>query len=155
MTVILERPAGLAADTLVPEDVRDRLARYIVREHPEFAVDFAGRLVLEAARFQAASAALPDVRMAPSALVDHGWHAWLMHTHDRDELMDRIGGVVHHVPDLPGEDNGDAKAIRRQTLQAMTDAGYAPDRELWPAASGDCTQCHAGCSDSPNSGKKK
>lgn len=155
MTVTFDRPAGLATDALVPEDVRDRLARYIVREHPEFSVDYAARLVVESARFQAASAARPEVRMSPSVLVDHGWHAWLMNTRDRDALMDRIGGVVHHVPDLPGEDNGDAKEIRRQTLDAMRQTGNAPDLELWPAASGECTQCHAGCSDSPNSGKKK
>lgn len=150
MSVMLERPALPVAE-LVPDDVRDRLAAFIVREHPEHTQEFAARLVVESARFQAASAARPDVRMAPSLLVDHGWHAWLMFTQDRDALMARIGGVVHHVPDLPGEepDEETAREIRRQTLDAMRTTGYAPDVELWPAVSGKCSQCHAGCTDSP------
>ncbi|KUN37654.1 hypothetical protein AQJ30_15310 [Streptomyces longwoodensis] len=153
MTTMLEREA-LPVSALVPDEVRDRLAQYIVKEHPEFTVEFAGRLVVESAKFQAASAARPDVRMAPSLLVDIGWHAWLMHTTDRDALMKRIGGVVHHVPELPGDDSGDKKAVRHDTLAVMRDTGNTPDLELWPAASGDCTQCHAGCTDSPNSGKR-
>ncbi|WP_435643342.1 hypothetical protein ACR9VJ_18010 [Streptomyces sp. H49] len=153
MTTMLERQA-LPVSALCPDEVRDRLALTVVKDHPEFSVEYAGRLVVEAAKFQAASAARPDVRMAPSLLVDHGWHAWLTNTIDRDALMTRIGGVVHHVPELPGEDGGDKAAVRRQTLAVMTETGYAADLELWPAASGECSQCHAGCTDSPNTGKK-
>ncbi|MFF3367092.1 glycine-rich domain-containing protein [Streptomyces misionensis] len=153
MTTMLERQA-LPVSALVPDEVRDRLALTVIKDHPEFSAEYAGRLVVEAARFQAASAARPDVRMAPSLLVDYGWHAWLTNTIDRDALMTRIGGVVHHVPELPGEDAGDKKAVRRQTLAAMVETGNAPDLELWPAASADCSQCHAGCTDSPNTGKK-
>lgn len=157
VTVMTERPPALTTAELVPDEVRDRLAAFILREHPEagYTPEFAGRLVVESAKFQAASAARPDVRMDPSVLVDHGWHAWLMFTVERDALMERIGGVVHHVPALPGEDRGDVKEVRRQTLDTMRVTGYAPDLEMWPAASADCTQCHAGCSDSPNTGKKK
>lgn len=151
MTVMMERSA---LTKLVPDEVRDRLAQFIRRDHPEFSVEYAGRLVVEAAKFQAASAARPDVQMAPSLVVDYGWHAWLMHTIDRDALMDRIGGVVHHVPELPGEDRGNVRAVRRDTLRAMEETGNAADLELWPAESASCTQCHAGCTDSPNSGKQ-
>lgn len=153
MTITLERPVTVA--DLAPEDVRDRLAAYIVREHPEFTHKFAVRLVLEAAAFQAASAAHPGIVMAPSKLVDHGWHAWIMHTRDRDVLMQRIGADVPHVPDLPGEEPGDRTAIRHATLNAIEAAGFAIDQELWASPSAECTQCHAGCSDSPNSGKGK
>ncbi|MDX3360577.1 MULTISPECIES: hypothetical protein [Streptomyces] len=153
MTVIVERVSALTTAELVPDQVRDRLSAFIRRDHPEFSPEFAGRLVVESAKFQAASAARPEVRMAPSLLVDYGWHAWLMNTVEREALMERIGGVVHHVPELPGEDRGDVKAIRRATLDAMRVSGYGPDLEFWPAASADCTQCHAGCTDSPNSGK--
>lgn len=123
VTVMLERPALPVAE-LVPDQVRDRLAAFILREHPEanYSPEFAGRLVVESAKFQAASVARPGVRMAPSLLADHGWHAWLMFTKERDDLLARIGGVVHHVPDLPGEepDEEEAKEIRRQTLDALT-----------------------------------
>lgn len=152
MTAMLERQA-LPVSALVPDEVRDRLAQTIIKDHPQFTAEYAGRLVVEAAKFQAASAARPGVRMAPSKVVDYGWHAWLMNTIDRDALMARIGGVVHHVPELPGENSGDKEAVRRQTLAVMVETGNAPDPELWPAASATCSQCHAGCTDSPNSGK--
>lgn len=38
----------------------------------------------------------------------------------------------------------------KMTVQAIRAAGYRVDRALWPAsATADCTQCHAGCHDSP------
>ncbi|MEV7684435.1 hypothetical protein [Streptomyces bungoensis] len=151
MTIAPERPVGTTTDVLVPEDVHNRLARYILREHPEFTVEFAGRLVVAAAEFQAASAIFPHVRMAPSKLVDIGWHAWLMHTVDREALLPRIGGVVHHVPDDDGDQDPAAAEIRRNTLRALRSAGFASDEELWPAENGKCSQCHAGCTDSPKS----
>ncbi|PBO22239.1 hypothetical protein CLM85_22960, partial [Streptomyces albidoflavus] len=41
-----------------------------------------------------------------------------------------------------------------RTLAAIAMAGYSIDHELWLEASAECSQCHAGCSDSPNTGKK-
>ncbi|GIF09939.1 glycine-rich domain-containing protein [Actinoplanes siamensis] len=36
------------------------------------------------------------------------------------------------------------------TVRAIHGAGFRVDRDLWPAAAtADCTQCHAGCHDSP------
>ena len=38
----------------------------------------------------------------------------------------------------------------KATVQAIRDAGYRVDPGLWPAgATADCTQCHAGCTDTP------
>lgn len=155
MNTALERPVVLPLDDLAPKDVRTRLARYIVRERPEFSLPIAERMVVAAAEFQAASAANPGTVMAPSALVDHGWHAWIMHTRDRDALMTRIGADVPHVPDLPGDEPGDRLAVRRTTLNAIEAAGYPIDQELWASPSAECSQCHAGCTDSPNGGKGK
>ncbi|MET7298339.1 phosphotransferase [Embleya sp. NPDC005575] len=35
--------------------------------------------------------------MVPSALIDVGWHAWVLHTVDYAEYCDRIGRFVHRV----------------------------------------------------------
>lgn len=42
----------------------------------------------------------------------------------------------------------------KTTVLAIRVAGYRVDPDLWPASvtAGDCTQCHAGCHDSPTRG---
>jgi hypothetical protein len=42
----------------------------------------------------------------------------------------------------------------KATVLAIRAAGYRIDQDLWPASAtaGDCTQCHAGCHDSPTRG---
>lgn len=38
----------------------------------------------------------------------------------------------------------------KTTVQAIRAAGYRVDKDLWPvSATSDCSQCHAGCHDSP------
>ncbi|MFD3548297.1 glycine-rich domain-containing protein [Streptomyces sp. NPDC058655] len=153
MTIALEHATGTAEETaLVPSQVRERLAKYIARHHSDIDLPFAERIVVAAAQFQDACAQNPGVPLAPSKVVDIGWHAWLMHTRDNLRLSARIGGAVHHVPtEAAASREGDAKAVRQRTLDALTRAGHTVDPEMWPsnAMTGDCSQCHAGCTDSP------
>ncbi|MGY3682979.1 hypothetical protein [Streptomyces sp. TE33382] len=68
--------------------------------------------------------------LAPSRIVDEGWHALLLHTATYAELCDELGGIfVHH---FPGYDptNHDPQILDR-TRQAITDLGYVADPELW------------------------
>ncbi|MEU2801452.1 hypothetical protein [Streptomyces sp. NPDC007117] len=158
MTIALERPVGTTDPaTLVTPEVMERLAARITKDHPDTDLPTARRIIGQAAAFLAASAALPGAELSPSKAVDVGWHTFILHTVDYAEFCDRVAGrFIHHVPtedDQTGEDSG---AARQRTLDAITAAGYRIDHELWPDATkmGDCSQCHAGCSDSPNSGKK-
>ncbi|MFF5846374.1 hypothetical protein ACIP4T_31985 [Streptomyces massasporeus] len=65
-----------------------------------------------------------------------------------------VGSFVHHVPtDEDDATSDDAQATRERTLTAITAAGHAIDEELWLDMAG-YTQCHAGCTESPNSGKQ-
>lgn len=157
MTIALEHPVGTTDPAaLVGPEVTERLARRITTDHPEISEPTARRIVGQAAAFIAASGRLPGQSLAPSELVDYGWHAFILHTVDYAEFCERVtGGFVHHVPTDEGDEMpGGAKATRERTLAAITAAGYAVDPELWPDMA-DCTQCHAGCTDSPNSGKRK
>ncbi|MFF4901593.1 glycine-rich domain-containing protein [Streptomyces sp. NPDC001068] len=156
MTIALERPVGTTDPlTLVDPEVSDRLTRRIVTDHPEISADTARRIVGQAAAFIAASGQQPGQSLTPSKLVDYGWHAFILHTVDYAEFCQRvIGRFVHHVPTdedeaIPG---GPQAAARERTLAAITAAGYAVDEELWPDMA-ECSQCHAGCTDSPNGGK--
>ncbi|MGW7424440.1 glycine-rich domain-containing protein [Streptomyces sp. NPDC054813] len=156
MTIALERPVGTADPlTLVNPEVADRLTRRIVTDHPEIGADTARRIVGQAAAFIAASGRQPGHALAPSMLVDYGWHAFILHTVDYAEFCQRVvGRFVHHVPTAEDElIPGGPQAARDRTLAAITAAGYAIDEELWPDMA-DCTQCHAGCTDSPNGGKR-
>ncbi|MGW2681666.1 glycine-rich domain-containing protein [Streptomyces sp. NPDC001414] len=155
MTIALERPVGTADPlTLVNPEVADRLTCRIVTDHPEISATIARRIVGQAAAFIAASGRQPGQFLAPSELVDHGWHAFILHTVDYAEFCQRVAGrFVHHVPTVEDETiPGGPQATRGRTLAAITAAGYVIDEELWPDMA-DCTQCHEGCTDSPNSGK--
>ncbi|MGW5409043.1 glycine-rich domain-containing protein [Streptomyces spiralis] len=156
MTITLERPVGTTDPiALVGPEVADRLARRVTADHPDVSEPTARRIVGQAAAFIAASGQQPGQSLAPSALVDYGWHAFILHTVDYAEFCLRVvGRFVHHVPTDEGEElPGGAAATRERTLDAIRAAGYEVDEELWGTAA-DCSQCHAGCSDSPNSGKQ-
>lgn len=133
----------------------DRLARRITTDHPDISETAARRIIGQAAAFIAASGRQPGQSLAPSKPVDIGWHTFILHTVDYAKFCQQVaGGFVHHVPTDEGEEpTGGPQAARARTLAAITAAGYAIDEELWPDMA-DCTQCHAGCTDSPNDGKK-
>ncbi|MFD5862622.1 glycine-rich domain-containing protein [Streptomyces chartreusis] len=154
MTIALERPVGTTDPiTLVDPKVMSRLVRRITTDHPEISAETARRIVGQAAAFIAASGQRPSRGLVPSELVDHGWHAFILHTVDYADFCERVAGrFVHHVPTDEGEQTpGGAAAARERTMAAIAAAGYAVDAELWHSTA-DCNQCHAGCHDSPKSG---
>ncbi|UAX54338.1 hypothetical protein K5X85_15555 [Streptomyces sp. A144] len=158
MTIALERPVGTTTDpiTLVDPGVTERLTRRITTDHPEVSEPIARRIVGQAAGFIAASGQQPGQSLAPSQAVDIGWHAFILHTVDYAAFCEQVAGrFVHHVPtDEADEMSGEARATRERTLAAITAAGYTVDEELWPDLA-NCSQCHAGCTDSPNSGRRR
>ncbi|MFF1743237.1 glycine-rich domain-containing protein [Streptomyces mirabilis] len=158
MTIALERPVGTTDPlTLVDPEVTERLARRVTADHPDIGEATARRIVGQAAAFIAASGQQPGRDLVPSKLVDYGWHAFILHTVDYAAFCRRVvGRFVHHVPtDEDEQVPGGAAAARERTTAAIEAAGYAVDTDLWPTDSGECSQCHAGCTDSPNGGKGK
>lgn len=153
MTITVERPVGTTDPaTLVDPEVTGRLVRRITADHPEISEAAARRSVGQAAAFIAASGRAPGQSLAPSQLVDYAWHAFILHTVDYARFCERVvGAFVHHVPTDEDEDEETpdvAAATRERTLAAIAAAGYTIDEELWPDLA-KCTQCHAGCTDSP------
>ncbi|WP_406297629.1 hypothetical protein OG948_18595 [Embleya sp. NBC_00888] len=133
----------------VPEAVRARLVARIRADRPEIGAELADRIVTGTGVFLAASATHPAVRMTPSALVDVGWHAWVLHTVDYAEYCDWIGRFVQHVPDNAPRTMAQGRAEVVRTAAVIKAAGFEVDAELWAVAAADCSQCHAGCHDSP------
>ena len=145
------------ARTLVPERTFIKLTSRIAKEHPELAPDLPARIMDQALAFLATCAVAPEP-LGPSALVDIGWHTFMLHTRDYVEFCDRVAGrFLHHVPD----DDGDRPAAVpvERALRAVRAAGYTVDEALWRGGTADCTegsdgpskctQCYAGCHDSP------
>ncbi|WP_328770561.1 glycine-rich domain-containing protein [Streptomyces sp. NBC_00286] len=154
MTIALEHPVDtIDPVTLVDREVMSRLVRRVTTDHPEISAETAHRIVGQAAAFVAASGRQSGQVLVPSELVDHGWHAFILHTVDYAAFCQRVvGRFVHHVPTDEDEQMlGGAAAAREQTVAAIQDAGYTVDADLWRSAA-DCNQCHAGCHDSPKDG---
>ncbi|TVT39698.1 hypothetical protein FNH05_23885 [Amycolatopsis rhizosphaerae] len=146
------------ARSLVPDAVFDQLVERIVHDE-DMARPLAERIVDQALAFLAACATDHDRPLAPSFLVDIGWHTFLLHTRAYAQFCQQVAGrFLHHAPTEPGTvDREEARETRDRTLAAIEAAGYAVDPDLWPqmhaeCKQDDCHQCHQGCTDSP---KKK
>jgi hypothetical protein len=139
-----------AVGKLVGPTLAEKLASRIVTDHPEISLPMADRIVTQTAAFLATCGAHAGLPLVPSEQVDIGWHTFILHTEEYTEFCNRVAGrYLHHTPDEPEEgEPGKAAAARQRTLDAIEDAGYVVDHELWPDAA-KCSQCYNGCSDSP------
>lgn len=135
--------------TLVKPILFDKLATRITKDHPELDQPMAERITEQALAFLA-TAATATQPIGPSNLVDIGWHTFLLHTRDYTAFCDRIAGrYIHHEPET-GSETG---VPLTTTVKAMRAAGFRIDPDLWPVGNAECesrcTQCHAGCTNSP------
>ncbi|MFE5243182.1 MULTISPECIES: glycine-rich domain-containing protein [unclassified Streptomyces] len=102
----------------------------VMDANPDMSAELAGRIVEEGLKFVAACATNPGTGLAPSRIVDEGWHALILHTAMYAELCEELGGnFVHH---FPGYDptNYDPPIIDR-TRETIAALGYTADPELW------------------------
>lgn len=149
-TAITERATGRS---LLTPDLFERLVRRIESEE-KLGHDLAVRIVDQALAFLAASATNTGAPLAPSQLVDIGWHAFLLHTRDYAEFCERVAKrFLHHVPtdeDDPSANGEAADGAVARAVTAIETAGFAVDADLWSDPDRhDCTGCHNGCHDDP------
>jgi hypothetical protein len=158
--VIAESRTGRS---LIPPHLFDRLVSRIVTDE-KLDRALAQRVVDQALAFLAACADSSNREpLAPSELVDLGWHTFILYTRDYREFCRRIAGrFIDHAPTDehdPAASGEAAHATLLRTTRAIEKAGFTLDAELWPAVSGKCnqkkctaacTQCHQGCTDSPH-----
>jgi hypothetical protein len=142
--------------TLITDELFGRLVRRIVADE-KLDRDLAARIVDQSLAFLGACALDHDAPLAPSELVDIGWHTFILHTREYVAFCERVAGeFLHHVP--TGQDDPDAHGERAhatlvRTVRAIERAGFTVDAALWPAVTDKCTvkcsPCHNGCSDDP------
>ncbi|MFC9431088.1 glycine-rich domain-containing protein [Streptomyces sp. NPDC056987] len=138
------------------------VAATVKRANPGMETTLAERITVEALAFVATAANRSSGRLAPSPVVDEGWHALILHTRVYADLCTRLGGrFVHHIPQPPNPTHPHVPGILAFTQAAITGAGFQVDEELWqpgPKASAECqhvpncgdTECEANCESGPN-----
>ncbi|MCW2901780.1 MAG: hypothetical protein JWO67_4045 [Streptosporangiaceae bacterium] len=149
MTITIDRPAPAVRDPrqLVPAEVFARLVRRVAKDE-QLPQQLAERIMDQALAFLLTCAANPTAGLSPSALVDIGWHTFILHTSDYADFCGRTAGrFMHHNP-TDGDTPLNASVLEA-TVAAMRDVGVPVDADLWRPGPADCSQCHAGCHDSP------
>ena len=133
----------MAAPTTASTEPLSRFGRVIDRipEDPEVPEGMAEAVMAETLGFIELAASV-DESVAPSKLVDVGWHHFILFTRDHVDYCAGLGGYVHHVPDRPG-DGGNGDAYER-TRNLLADRHGSVDERLWPRVGGGSGDCEAG-----------
>lgn len=137
MPNVATRPE-LVADPkeLISEELFTKLSARVLKDHPDLTQDQAERSVTEGLDFLQHAAQQfwtesdEKALRAPSPVADIGWHTFILHTLDYAEFCARVTGgyYIQHVP------TGDSCVIDDSPVTHNV---------------AKCTQCHAGCTDSP------
>ncbi|MGQ0839752.1 glycine-rich domain-containing protein [Actinokineospora sp.] len=111
--------------------------------------DLAERTFAQTVAYLVTSAENPDTPMGPTPAVDKGVHTFVLDTPRYwNFCLEHAGIYLHHVPHLPEERAAQPKVLS-STIQAIREAGFRLDNELWDARDVNCHQCYACCSGSP------
>lgn len=138
---------------LISEQLFARLVDRIVAAE-DVPREFAARIMDQALAFLCACGR--EARLTPSAVVDVGWHAFILNTREYTEFCRRVAGrFIHHVPDEAGRkvSGSHRRAELTRTMEAIGFAGFAVDPELWLAA-GTCSDGDDGCRASGKEGNE-
>lgn len=137
-------------DLLTPAELADVTAT-VLDNNPGMPEATAGRIVSDALAFVATAAANPGAPIAPSRIVDEGWHALVLHTALYARLCDRLGRFVHHYPERP-DATRQGQDVIEQTVAAIRAAGYNPDPALWLLPADGQVPVAAKCGHAPRCG---
>lgn len=110
----------------------------------------------QALSFLAACAVRPYARLAPSELVDIGWHTFILYTREYAEFCEQVASrFINHAPEDPSI-LAPAGSNAVATVAVMRELGLPVIADLWAhptdctgSGTGKCSQCHRGCTDSP------
>ncbi len=143
--------AALDARTLLPHDEFAGVVATVLDNNDGMDQATAERIVVDALAFVATAAQVPGEPMAPSRIVDEGWHALVLHTAVYAALCERLGLFVHHYPERPDETR-QKPGVLAHTVNLMRAAGYRPDPELWALPAEGLIPVAAKCGHAPSCG---
>lgn len=141
MTKTLARDAR----ELLTPDAFTGVTATVLGNNPGMAPELADRIVTEALKFLGTAAVFPRHNIAPSRVVDEGWHALILHTALYAGLCEQLGaGFLHHLPQRPDLEHRDPGTLGR-TVALMAQAGYEADEQLWTRTPGEGIDVAAQC----------
>lgn len=142
-------PAPTNPPSLIPADGFDSVVNTVLDSNKGMAAELAERIVSEGIKFVVTGALRPELAMAPSRIVDEGWHALIVHTKLYEDLCARFGPFVHHSPGYDPEFFD--PDILEQTQAAIRAAGFEVDEDLWrPPTDDSLVSVTAGCQHAPS-----
>lgn len=115
--------------TLITDRQFTACRQTVLDANPGMSEELAGRILEEALKFVAACSRHKAVGLAPSRVVDEGWHALILHTATYAELCASLGVFVHHFPGFDPT-NYDPQILDR-TREVIGHLGDEADPELW------------------------
>lgn len=137
-------------DLLASDDFAGVVAT-VMDNNPGMPQRTAERIVVDALAFVAVAARNPGARIAPSRIVDEGWHALILHTATYAGLCRQLGEFVHHYPERPDPARQKPGVLAR-TVALIRAAGHSPDMTLWTAPQGGPIDVAAKCGHAPRCG---
>ncbi|WP_030706540.1 glycine-rich domain-containing protein [Streptomyces sp. NRRL F-2580] len=144
MTTMLDAPVALRhGRDLVSPELFERLAAFCADEYGMERV-VADRVMDQAIAFVYVLGSEKAYDLAPSQLVDPGWHTFMLHTQEyADWCQDKFGYFVHHAPNSKVR----TRALMVSVADRVKAAGFNVDEKLWGTAA-ECNQ-PACCGDGP------
>ncbi|MFI0449022.1 hypothetical protein [Actinomadura sp. 6N118] len=107
----------------------DNLAAYVAKHHA-VTLPYAEQIIEQTLIWFKACADNPSQRVGMTDAVDHGWHAFILHSQEYTTFCERtFGHYLHHVPPAPGQHMTEQEIAA--TLPALHDTGYAADEAFW------------------------
>lgn len=127
---------------LVSPELFGKLASRIAR-NAQLDYDFAERVVDQTLAFLATCSRYRGRKLSPSNLVDVGWHTFILDTAEYRRFCAGSGSgrFIDHVPlDNPASGESARERVLR-TVDAIREAGFEVDDELWPMNDAKCGNC--------------
>ncbi|MFE0459700.1 glycine-rich domain-containing protein [Kitasatospora sp. NPDC058965] len=138
----------LDARELLKADDYECVVATVLDNNPGMGRELAERIIREALKFVATAAINRNSRIAPSRVVDEGWHALILHTKLYEGLCASLGGFVHHFPERPDPSRFNG-AVVQFTTSLMADTGFPADPRLWGDPRTGVIVVAASCTHSP------
>ena len=134
----------LANKHLISDELWERVVNRIIKDE-EMPRELAERIMDQTLAFLMLSSLEQKGQYSPSALVDIGWHTFLLYTRAYAAFCQKLAGrFIHHEPtDESGVEYPQAGPYR--TIEALKHHGITVDEPLWACGcETDSSNCNGG-----------